>query len=530
MQVIKKYFLPRLTTTLYLIILLPLVLALIGILFLDQYKKTLISHELSGLRRQADTLAIMIGKLEGDEASVIRRNLSLESSKLLLPLAGRDNEVRVRLFQPDGTLLADTRSLSQFIPRVEVYRLPKLEEKSQFKELLKAIKSYFYKFISSSNNYPIYIEAVTVSALQFDEVLSALGGTNAAKVRKSRNGKLILSVAVPIGDIRRVRGALMLSVNGNLIDEDVNQLQYSFLKIFIIVFGLTFVLGLIFSRRITIPISRLAKAADKISSSRNKIEFGVSSFLRRNDEIGELAHSLDEMTKNLWRRMDEIALFAADVSHELKNPLTSLKSAVETLPKIKEKKQKEKLLGVIINDVERLDRLISDISAASRLDSDLSRDEMKRINISNLVCGFIDIRATTLKDISFKLNIEENIFLLGNEGRLVQVLDNLIGNAVSFSPKKSNIIINLSTSNGKVFISVIDEGPGIPEGKTKNIFDRFYSQRPSKEDFGKHSGLGLSIANQIIKVHKGEIFVENLYNENKNILGAKFTIVVGELK
>jgi len=521
-----KIFFSKLTATLYLIILLPIVIALIGFLYLDQYKNTLISQELSGLRRQADTLAVMINKLEKDSASVIRRSLSMDSAMLLNPLAGRESEVRIRLFQPDGTLLADTSGLSQFAPNVEVFRLPKFDEELIILEWIKNAKNKILNFFAFEKSYPIYIEKVNISAIEFEEVLQALSGMNATMVRKSNSGNLILSAAVPIEDARRVRGALMLSVEGDRIQEDIYQLQYSFLKIFIYVFILTLILGYIFSRRITFPISKLARSADLIRASRNQNVLGATFFSNRKDEIGDLARSLDKMTKDLWKRMDAIASFAADVSHELKNPLTSLRSAVETLSKVKNETQKSRLIKVILEDTVRLDRLISDISAASKLDSDLSKDERKKININKLISSLVDIRKTSLKGIKIILNLDEEVYVMGNEDRLVQVLDNLIRNAISFSPKKGKVTFKSLQKNGKIYISILDQGPGIPENKLKTIFERFYSERPLEEEFGTHTGLGLSIVKQIIIAHNGEVYAENLLGQNRNVLGSKFTFIL----
>ena len=522
----NKVFFSKLTTTLYLIILLPIVIALIGFLYLDQYKNTLISQELSGLRRQADTLAVMINKLEKDSASVIRRSLSMDSAMLLNPLAGRDSEVRIRLFQPDGTLLADTSGLSQFAPRVEVFRLPKFEKGLLFLEWIQDIKKQILDVFAFEKAYPLYIEKVNISAIEFEEVLNALNGINATMIRKNNNGDLILSVAVPVEDTRRVRGALMLSVQGNRIQDDIYQLQFSFFKIFIYVFLLTIILGYIFSKRITFPISKLARSADLIRASRNQNVSGATFFSSRNDEIGDLSRSLDKMTKDLWKRMDAIAAFAADVSHELKNPLTSLRSAVETLPKVKNTSQKNRLIEVILEDVVRLDRLISDISAASKLDSDLSKDELQKININKLISGLVDIRKTSLKGIKILLNLDQQVYIMGNEDRLVQVLDNLIANAISFSPQKGTITFTSLTQNGKVHISIMDQGPGIPESKLNTIFERFYSERPQGEEFGTHTGLGLSIVKQIINAHDGSVYAENVYGKNNNILGSKFTFIL----
>ena len=464
----------------------------------------------------------MINRLEGDSERVIRRTLSKESIELLLPLAGRNSKVRIRLFQPDGTLYADTQSLSQLSPKVEVLRLPKLKEEINFIDHFRIIFNKIKSLSIVNYQYPLYQEFINDSAKNYDEVLSALNGFNADAVRQDKNRKLILSVAVPIGNERRYRGAIMLSMDGNIIQNDISELQYSFLNIFIFVIILTLFLGFIFSKRITLPISRLAKAADNVRNTNN---MEVKNLINRNDEIGELAFSLDEMTKDLLNRMDAIASFAADVSHEIKNPLTSLRSAVETISIIKDEKQKKKLMAIALEDINRLDRLITDISVASRLDSDLSKDKMINLNLTSLIDGFITIRKEMIKGVKFKLNLEKDLFISGNESRLIQVFDNLVNNSISFSPKDGEIKIDALKIRGKIHVIISDQGRGIPEGKQDAIFDRFYSDRPSNEKFGKHSGLGLSIVKQILASHKAKIYADNIYHRNKDIKGAKFTII-----
>ena len=518
-----------LTTTLYLIIFLPIIISLFGILYLDQYKKTLISNQLSSLIIQADTLSLIMSKLEQDSAKVVRRSLSRESVQLLMPLSGRGNNIRIRLFQPNGKLFADTRLMSKFSPKVEILRLPNLEKS---KNIIYIIEQYIKNFLSKinlNNSYPIYFEDVNYSATKFEEVINSLNGSNSTMVRRDNNGNLILSAAVPIGNPRLIRGALMLSIEGNDIDDDVKELQFSFVNIFILVSILSLILGVIFSRRITYPIINLSKEADKITNSRGKIEINFKTYFQRNDEIGDLAKSLNKMTKNLWNRLDAIASFAADVSHELKNPLTSLRSAVETFHKIDDKAKQNKLLKIIELDVNRLDKLISDISAASKLDSDLYKDQMEKINLGKLVNGLISIKKTTFRYLKFKTSIKEDIFVWGNENRLIQILENLIGNAISFSPKNGVIHLYLEKSDNKVYLTIEDQGPGITKGKLTTIFERFYSERPKDESNRNHSGLGLSIVKQIVEAHNGEIIAENIIDKNK-VIGSRFIMKINSLK
>ena len=224
--------------------------------------------------------------------------------------------------------------------------------------------------------------------------------------------------------------------------------------------------------------------------------------------------------------MDAIENFAADVAHEIKNPLTSLKSAVDVANKTKDKKQLNKLSKIINQDIKRLDRLVTDISNASRLDAELSREGMKRIDIKKTLVEIANFYNREKKEILIDYEKESKYLIQGNEQRLSQVFTNLIDNALSFNKKNKKIEILLKSKKNNIFIEINDYGPGIRINNFNKIFDRFYTERPSNENFGEHSGLGLSIAKQIIDVHKGTINVENRINKNKEINGAKFIITL----
>ncbi|MEO5338305.1 MAG: HAMP domain-containing histidine kinase, partial [Magnetospirillum sp. WYHS-4] len=232
----------------------------------------------------------------------------------------------------------------------------------------------------------------------------------------------------------------------------------------------------------------------------------------RNDEIGDLALALQEMTQALWDRLDAIDRFAADVAHEIKNPLSSLRSAVETVQVVSDPAQKAKLMTIIQDDVKRLDRLISDISEASRLDAELSRAEMTSVDLADMLEALVDVHAHTAPPGAPRLTLECSAAAVvdGMEDRLVRVFRNLIGNAISFSPAGSEIHLTVAAGPpGMAEVCVEDQGPGIPAGKEEAIFERFYSERPKGEKFGTHSGLGLSISRQIVEAHNGTIFAEN---------------------
>jgi two-component system sensor histidine kinase ChvG len=279
------------------------------------------------------------------------------------------------------------------------------------------------------------------------------------------------------------------------------------------------------------PISKLARAAYRIRGSKNR-DIAIPDLSHRKDEIGELSIALRDMTNSLWQRMDAIERFAADVAHEIKNPLTSLRSAVETARKVKDVKNKETLMDIILHDVHRLDRLITDISRASRLDAELSKEEIQILNIYDLLKHMETMHTLVEQksDVAVVFDtaeLDETAKVMGNEVRLMQVFDNLISNARTFSPEGSEVLIKAMTKNHMVVITVSDHGPGIPEGKAESIFDRFYTERPKGEDYGNHSGLGLSIAKQIISAHSGRIYAENIIDEqNDDVKGAVFTVEI----
>jgi two-component system sensor histidine kinase ChvG len=229
--------------------------------------------------------------------------------------------------------------------------------------------------------------------------------------------------------------------------------------------------------------------------------------------------------------MDAIEHFAADVAHEIKNPLTSLRSAVETVTRIKDPAQQKRLMSIIMDDVARLDRLISEISDASRLDAELSRAEMGPVNLRPLVDALAELQNANDDPGAPKVAIVDEdhtphapLMVAGLEGRLGQVFRNLIGNAVSFSPPAGIITLRLFRTGRTVTVLVEDQGPGIPEGKEKAIFDRFYTERPEGEKFGTHSGLGLAISKQIVEAHRGVIYAENIRDAEDRVTGARFVV------
>ena len=282
-------------------------------------------------------------------------------------------------------------------------------------------------------------------------------------------------------------------------------------------------------RSIARPINRLAAAADAMRRSKSR-DVAIPDFTEREDEIGDLSAALNELTNDLWHRLDAIEAFAADVSHELKNPLASMKSAIETVTRIKDPEKQKRLLDMVREDVERLDRLITDISRASRLDSELSRLKLSTVDVGRILGALSDIRNTAAAaapgrpTVKLVLPGRDKLAARTDEDRLVQVFQNVLVNAESFSPPGGVITVTGAIEGNFVRIAIDDQGPGIPPGKEKDIFRRFYSERPAGEKFGTHSGLGLSISKLIVEAMGGTIHAENLRHPDGSVAGARFVI------
>jgi two-component system sensor histidine kinase ChvG len=365
--------------------------------------------------------------------------------------------------------------------------------------------------------YPPYHEPTNQSAADYDEAVRALGGDSGAVVRQGVDGGLVLTVAVPVQRYRQVLGALMLSRSGAEITQAVREVRFDILKVFTIALAITVLLSIYLAGTIARPIRRLADAAERVRRGHGR-HATIPDFTRRGDEVGDLSGALRDMTEALWQRMDAIERFAADVAHELKNPLSSMRSAVETVARIEDPEQQKKLVQIILDDVHRLDRLISDISDAEGEPADMG--EM----LKTLVEVY---RATAAPDgPSFEFDRADNhqLRIQGIERRLVQVFRNLISNAISFSPPGGLIRVRVWREGNAVRATVSDQGPGIPDGKLEAIFDRFYSERPAGEKFGTHSGLGLSISKQVVQAHGGSIWAENRIDSGGRVIGARFVV------
>jgi len=334
----------------------------------------------------------------------------------------------------------------------------------------------------------------------------------------------------------------MLSRDTSDIREIIFEERFAILKIFGLSLGITLLLSIFLAGTIARPIHRLAKAADAVRKGVGRVE-ALKRFSGRRDEIGALSRSLSDMTDSLHKQIDAVESFAADVAHELKNPLSSLRSAVETIQRTNDKTIQKKLLEIVQEDIRRLDRLITDISDASRLDAELSRAKMKAVDFGMVVATIVETyqnpgKAKTAR-LEFKAPKIGTYMVTGIESRLGQVVYNLLDNAFSFTPAKGEIRLSLSKRKGILELSIDDEGPGLPPEAEEKIFERFYSERPKEEAFGTHSGLGLSISRQIVEAHSGILHGENRYREAEKkkakgkpkapkIIGVRFVVRLPE--
>ena len=529
----KSRFISPLTIRIMLVNIFALIFLGVGILYVDQVQKTLMQSRIDELIKDANIMAGALGEsaTENPDATI----LLIEPAKnILTRLVGVTN-IRTRYFDLNNELLIDSRDFD--INRVEVEDImSKQLGVDNIWELASGKVRILLDKIQKRDALEKYYEVENEMATDYPEVLEAIDGKISSRIRRLDEDLDIITVAVPIQRFRRVLGALMVSSDTGDVYDAVQNVRMTIIQFFCASLIITLLVSLFLAKTIVRPILRLARSADTISLG-GKSNIPDLSF--RNDEIGDLSRSFRDMTMVLEKQIDAVANFAADVSHELKNPITSMRSAIETMDYAKTEEDTKKLKAIIGQDVKRLDRLISDISDISRLDAEMSHAKMKQVNLTMLLQTMVNIYLSTQKNNipniimefkkrRFKLK-NGNIspyFVRGLDGQLSQVIRNLIDNAISFSKINGKIWIKMKRQNNMVEIVVEDEGIGIPENKLVNIFDRFYSERPKGEAFGKHSGLGLNICKQVVNAHGGEIYAANRYNKSNNIIGARFVVLL----
>lgn len=520
----------------------------LGILYLGQYTDSLIEGELASLRSEAQLFSGAIS--EGAVRPVFQISptpfqdpqeieaIKPELARRMVRRLGEIGKSRIRLYAIDGTVLADSHQLSSGMDQVEMENLLPVPQQVTFDSLFTQSATRFLDLIPMKTQLMPFPESTVGNIYTFPDTQAALSGNVQASAWKDRTGRIVLTVAAPIQKVKQVMGVVLLLRDGTDLEKSIAEVRVDVFRVFLGALGITVMLSIYLSGLISRPLQRLAFAAEAVRQGKGRY-VEIPDMSHRNDEIGDLSLALRDMTYALFTRMDTIERFAADVAHEIKNPLTSLRSAVETATRIKDEENRKKLMDIIQHDVQRLDRLISDISSASRLDAELSRDEMGKVDIPALIYRLRDAYKQPLKrgvsdedggdsKIILDLPEESGIFARGNSERLSQVFGNLISNALSFSPDDGRVTIRVVVQNDRIIVHVEDEGPGIPENKLQTIFERFYTERPQHEGYGEHSGLGLSISKQIVDAHGGQIWAENLRNEDGSIKGARFNVVLAK--
>jgi two-component system sensor histidine kinase ChvG len=442
-------------------------------------------------------------------------------------------KTRARIYGGDGGLILDSRNL---YGRGDVLRFelppPSAEKPGIAERTMIAIRTWLNR-----GDLPLYRELGPENGNGYQEVVQALDGQKSSMVRINERGEVIVSVAVPVQrplPARAVHGALMLSTQGDDIDQMVTAERLAILKVGGVASAVMIMLSLLLASTIAGPVRRLADSAERVRRRiRTRVE--IPDFTRRRDEIGHLSGALRDMTDALYNRIEAIEMFAADVAHELKNPLTSLRSAVETLPLARNENSRSRLLAVIEHDVKRLDRLISDISDASRLDAELQRQDMTSVDLRRLLNALTTVANETRRgnnvmvEVRFEGRSPADTFLVpGHDSRLGQVISNLLSNAQSFSEAGGKVRIVCRRVKSEIEILIDDDGPGIREDALERIFERFYTDRPH-QGFGQNSGLGLSISKQIIEAHGGRVWAENRTGPagddgEPTVAGARFVV------
>ncbi|WP_159014107.1 stimulus-sensing domain-containing protein [Acidisoma sp. S159] len=517
---------------------LPLALLVIALLYLDQYQKGLRDADVAALREQARIYAGALGESAVQDTTTDHPTLVPDLARpLLYRLTDPTPFAQARLFGPDGNLVADSQVRTGSGGAIVTEPLPPAVNRGTLSHIVSWVYDRLLTFAPAPGGFPVQrLDKADGSEWQPDlkAVLSLRGNDAGQEVppyfRRTPDGRLLVTVAEPVMRDNQAVGMVLLTHDARRVDEAVFSVRFSILGLFLVALVLTVLLSWYLARTIAQPILGLAIAAQDMREGHGRTGAVPAALLNRGDEISILARALSDSATALWGRMDAIERFAADVSHEIKNPLTSIRSAIETLRRVEDATQRKRLLAIMGEDVIRLDRLITDISDASRVDAEISRSAPVPLEIGAMLGALADIDDATRTEAAPILKVGElqpGLVVAGVEGRIVQVLGNLIGNARSFSPPRGQIWLGAQEAlGGMVEISVADEGPGIPEGKLESVFDRFYSERPEGEGFGKHSGLGLSISKQIVEALGGTIRAENRHDAEGRVTGARFVVTL----
>jgi two-component system sensor histidine kinase ChvG len=504
---------------------------IVGVVWVQSARDSLVEERINSLMAQAQIISAALARYapkgEGEEQDAATEVDERKATELLNLLVGPTG-MRARIFGRDGATVQDTRFILAR-NQVQVKDLPPPGQVDLIDEAERWVNRQVYSMMPGDEPPPFVDDEPRPNGRVFEEVKRVLdqGGEQGSGRRINAEGNLIVSVAVPIKRLKYVMGVLMLSTEAGDIDDALRQEWTQLLLGGLLALVVLGVASWFLRSRITEPLRQLAVGADAVRRGGRQAVEAIPDMSRRRDEIGDLSVALRSMTASLYARMDAIESFAADVAHEIKNPLTSVASAIETLERTNDEEKRKKLMAVIRDDVRRLDKLISDISDASRLDAELSRERTHDVELAPLIGAMAQLFADPDDARAPRIVLdlpEAPLVVRGLKGALAQVFRNVVANAVSFSPKGGEIRIAARTQGGRVVITVDDQGPGIPDDNLEVIFRRFYTERPASHGFGKNSGLGLSISRQIVETLNGRITASNIRDTGRTVRGARFTI------
>ncbi|MCW2381978.1 MULTISPECIES: sensor histidine kinase [unclassified Sphingobium] len=479
-----------------------------GFFYLDSYRARLIDGRLVSISRET---ALIAAAMETAPAS--------DRARLLLRTA-QTTGLRLRIYDADGTKLADSFRLT---PPSYTLRDP-MRDPLHIK--LARVLDRVVETIALADR-PAYVKEPAQDRRDAWPEAREAARTRApaSAYRFAPDRTPFLSVARPLDEAGR-GDVLLATANTRDITDIVRAERLRIALVFAAAILVSVLLSLFLARTIVLPLRRLARAAVRVRLGRAR-EVIVPRLPDRRDEIGMLARAVSDMSQALRQRIDATDAFAADVSHELKNPIASLRSALEGLAQIKDPALQAKLLAIAQDDVRRLDRLVSDIAEATRIDAQLSRTPFETIDLGRMIGRMVRNHAPREDGPAVRLSYagpgRGAVFVSGDPQKLVRVVDNLIDNARSFSPDGGRIRLTLSAEDSKAIVAVEDEGPGVPEREREAIFRRFHSVRPERDGFGNHSGLGLAIARTILEGHHGSIHVEARLDGKA---GARFVVTL----
>jgi two-component system sensor histidine kinase ChvG len=477
---------------------------LIGLstLYLDVFRIRLGKERARQTRIEATATALAIEAAGPDHRQRILATISKSTGS------------RLRMFDPSGRLIADSWQLTG-----PTYQLQNARAQRWTKQVARTLDRGFNLLVGAPQ-FEDFTEPAADRLQAWPEAVRAQAtGKPVTKVRSAPDLTPVISAAVPVKS-----GVLLATTNDRAFAHLIHNQRAAIGAAMIVLVGLSVFFSLFLARTIVRPLRRLALAAHRVRLGRSR-EVNVPRLPSRRDEIGLLARAVSDMSQSLRQRIDNMEAFAADVTHELKNPLASLRSAVDGLDRVDDPALREKLRAIVRDDVVRLDRLISDISEAARTDAELARATFERVDlgplVEQLVNGWETRRETGSARLAFARPRANTAAVMGKPDRLARAVTAIIDNAISFSPPGGLVEVAVARVGDQVRIRVDDEGPGVPQQAREAIFNRFHSVRPEGENFGRHSGLGLAIAQAIVNGHNGEIDVQDRDDAPS---GARFTI------